>query len=158
MAVMSAYQISLLFDKNISNDFGVTLLFSVLGNKQYISEIVQVTKGHNKISLPLASVSSISCKVFSSHDRERSGSVVECLTRDRGAAGWSLTSITVLWSLSKTHPSLVLVQPRKTHPCLAERLLMGHKESNQTKAHMLKVSYCHLRMSIIYQSGQPHGT
>ena len=29
-------------------------------------------------------------------------------------------------------PSLVLVQPRKTPPCLTERLLMGHKESNQT--------------------------
>ena len=35
--------------------------------------------------------------------RERSGSVVECLTRDREAAGSSLTSVTVLWSLSKTH-------------------------------------------------------
>ena len=32
--------------------------------------------------------------------RERSGSVVECLTRDRRAAGSSLTA---LWSLSKTH-------------------------------------------------------
>ena len=28
--------------------------------------------------------------------RERSGSVVECLTQDRGAAGLSLTGITVL--------------------------------------------------------------
>ena len=35
--------------------------------------------------------------------RERSGSVVECLTRDRGAVGSSLTGVTVLWSLSKTH-------------------------------------------------------
>ena len=34
--------------------------------------------------------------------RECSGSVVECLTRDRGAAGLSLTGVTVLWSLSKT--------------------------------------------------------
>ena len=30
------------------------------------------------------------------------------------------------------NPSLVLVQPRKTHPFITERLLMGHKESNQT--------------------------
>ena len=30
------------------------------------------------------------------------------------------------------YPSLVLVQPRKTRPCLIERLLMGCKESNQT--------------------------
>ena len=36
---------------------------------------------------------------------ERSGSVVECLTRDRGAADWSLTGVTVLWALSKTHLS-----------------------------------------------------
>ena len=50
---------------------------------------------------------------------ERSGSVEECLTRDRGAVGSSLTGITALWSLSKTHyPSLELVQHRKTRPCL----------------------------------------
>ena len=37
-------------------------------------------------------------------------------------------------SLSKNiNPSLVLVQPRKTHPFITERLLMGRKESNQTK-------------------------
>ena len=30
------------------------------------------------------------------------------------------------------YPSLVLVQPRKTGPCLNERLLMRYKESNQT--------------------------
>ena len=36
-------------------------------------------------------------------------------------------------SLSKSiNPSLVLVQPRKTHPFITERLLMGRKESNQT--------------------------
>ena len=36
--------------------------------------------------------------------------------------------------LSKNiHPSLVLVQPRKTCPFITERLLMGRKESNQTK-------------------------
>ena len=34
--------------------------------------------------------------------RERSGSVVECLTGDRRAAGFSLTGVTALWSLSKT--------------------------------------------------------
>ena len=39
------------------------------------------------------------------HIRERSGSVVECLTRDRRAGGSSLTGITALWSLSKTHLS-----------------------------------------------------
>ena len=30
------------------------------------------------------------------------------------------------------YPSLVLVQPRKTRPCLTEKLLTGRKESNQT--------------------------
>ena len=37
------------------------------------------------------------------------------------------------------HPSLILVQPRKTRPCLTERLLMGRKESNQTNN--LKIAY-----------------
>ena len=37
--------------------------------------------------------------------RELSGSVVECLTRDPRAAGSSLTGVTALWSLSKTHLS-----------------------------------------------------
>ena len=37
--------------------------------------------------------------------RERNGSVVECLTRDRKAASSSLTGVTALWSLSKTHLS-----------------------------------------------------
>ena len=37
--------------------------------------------------------------------RERSGSVVECLTPDRRAAGLSFTGVTALWSLSKTHLS-----------------------------------------------------
>ena len=37
--------------------------------------------------------------------RERSYSGVECLTRDRRAAGSSLTGVTALWSLSKTHLS-----------------------------------------------------
>ena len=35
-------------------------------------------------------------------NRERSGSVEECMTQDRGAAASSLTA---LWSLSKTHLS-----------------------------------------------------
>ena len=64
---------------------------------------------------------------------ECSGSVVECLTWDRGAAGSSLTSITALCPWARhINPSLVLVQPRKTHPFITERLLMGRKESNQT--------------------------
>ena len=37
--------------------------------------------------------------------RERSDSMVECLTGDQEAAGSSLTGVTALWSLSKTHLS-----------------------------------------------------
>ena len=45
---------------------------------------------------------------------ERSGSVVECLPRDRHHC---------VVSLSKNiNPTLVLVQPRKTHPFVNERL------------------------------------
>ena len=42
---------------------------------------------------------------FDRNQGERSGSVVECLTWDQGAAGSSLTGVTVLWSLSKTYLS-----------------------------------------------------
>ena len=34
---------------------------------------------------------------IATHWTERSGSVVECLTRDRGAAGSSLIGVTALW-------------------------------------------------------------
>ena len=39
------------------------------------------------------------------------------------------------------NPSLVLVQPRKTCPFITKRLLMGHKESNQTKQRKLYDAY-----------------
>ena len=56
---------------------------------------------------------------------------VECLTRDRG---FEPHQRHCLVSLSKNiYPSLVLVQPRKTHPFITEILLIGCKESNQTK-------------------------
>ena len=47
----------------------------------------------------------------------------------------NFTGVTVsVVSLSKNiNPSLVLVLPRKTRPFISERLLMGRKESNQTK-------------------------
>ena len=64
---------------------------------------------------------------------EHSGSVVECLTQDWGAAVLSLTGVTGLcpW-VRNINPSLVLVQPRKTGSYITERLLMWRKESNQT--------------------------
>ena len=67
---------------------------------------------------------------------ERSGSVVECLTRDREAAGFSLTGVTALCPWARhMNPSLVLVQPRKARkarPYITEILLLWRKESNQT--------------------------
>ena len=58
-----------------------------------------------KILFPIT-VKIYSCKLFTIHVvRERSGSVVECLTLDRRAAGSSLTSATAMLSLSKTHLS-----------------------------------------------------
>ena len=60
-----------------------------------------------------------------------SGRVLDSRPRGRGFEPHRLT---VLCSLSTRHiySSLVLAQPRKTRPCLTERLLMGRKESNQT--------------------------
>ena len=68
---------------------------------------------------------------------ERSGSVVECLTRDRDAAVLSLTGITALCPWARhINPSLVLVQPRKTLPFITERLLMGlQNQIKQTNTH-----------------------
>ena len=55
---------------------------------------------------------------------ERSGSVVECLTRDRRAAGLRLASFTALCPWARhISPSLVLIQPSKTRPDVTERLL-----------------------------------
>ena len=85
-------------------------------------------------SYEIKSEANLSFYLFSEPIWERSGSVVECLTRDRRATGSSLTRVTALWSLSKTHhPILVLVQSRKTRPCLTERLLIGRKESKQNQ-------------------------
>ena len=57
---------------------------------------------------------------------EHSGSVVECLTRDRGFAGSSLIGVTALCSSARhIKPCLVLVQPRKTRPDITEKMLTG---------------------------------
>ena len=61
--------------------------------------------------------------------RECSGSVVESLGRRFEP---HLRHCVVYLSKNINH-SLVLVQPRKTRPFITERLLMGCKESNQTK-------------------------
>ena len=44
--------------------------------------------------------------------KERSGSVVKCLTQDQRAVGWSLTGIFAVCPGARyVNPSLVLVQP-----------------------------------------------
>ena len=49
-------------------------------------------------------------------------------------AQWQSAWCHCVVSLSKNiHPSLVLVQPRKTRPFITERLLVGRNESNQAK-------------------------
>ena len=59
-----------------------------------------------------------------------SGRVLDSRQRGRGFEPHWLHCVV---SLSKNiNPSLVLVQPRKTHPLITERLLIGYKESNQT--------------------------
>ena len=51
-----------------------------------------------------------------------------------GGTGSSPTGVTALCpSARHINPSLLLVQPGKTRPYITERLLMGLKESNQTK-------------------------
>ena len=73
----------------------------------------------------------------------------ECMLVMRGSRGvqlWQCFIIIIFYLLVRAspaslrcgpwarhiYPSLVLVQPMKTRPCLTERLLMGRKESNQT--------------------------
>ena len=68
-----------------------------------------------------------------------------CLTRDRGAAGSSLTGVTALCPLARhTYPSLVLVQPRKTRLYITERLLIGTSRIKSNKNKMIIHSSLHI--------------
>ena len=88
--------------------------------------------GSNQIAEPIACQSQLLLYW------ERSGSVVECLTQDRVGRGFEPHRRHCVMSLSKNiNPSLVLVQPRNRCPFITERLLMGRKESNQTKTQLL---------------------
>ena len=96
--------------------------------------------------------SSVLCLLSHCCSRERSGSVVECLTRDPGATGSSLTGITVLCPWARhINPSWVLVQPRKTRPFISGRLLMELKESNQTKSK--NVFFCSVSIFTLFLKG-----
>ena len=64
---------------------------------------------------------------------ECSGSVVKCLTRRR-AAGWSLTGVTALWSLSKTHLSLLSTGSTQEDPSLFNwKIVDGTKRIKSNK-------------------------
>ena len=69
---------------------------------------------------------------------EGNGLVVECLTQDRGTP--VLASPASLRCVLE-QDTLILAkywfQPRKTRPYIAERLLMGRKESNQANKECL---------------------
>ena len=67
-----------------------------------------------------------------------SGRVLDSRPRGRGFKPHLRHCVVVLEQLRHIYPSLVLVQPRKTHPCLTERLLMGRKESNQANKQRLR--------------------
>ena len=72
---------------------------------------------------------------YSSGAQWLSGRVLDWRPRSRGFKPHQRHCVV---SLSKAHyPSLVLVQPRKTCPYITERLLVGHKESNQTNKKLL---------------------
>ena len=62
-----------------------------------------------------------------------SGRVLDSRPKGRGLEPHQRHCVVVLEQDTFIRPSLVLVQPRKTLPYITERLLMGRKESNQTK-------------------------
>ena len=64
-----------------------------------------------------------------------SGRVLDSRQRGRGFEHHRRHCVVVLEQ--GIYPSLGLVQPRNTCPCLTERLLMGRKESNQTNILLL---------------------
>ena len=68
-----------------------------------------------------------------------SGRVLDSRQRGCGFKPHRLHCIVVM--SKNINPSLVLVQPRKTRPFIIERLLMGHKESDQTKQNMDIIYY-----------------
>ena len=72
--------------------------------------------------------------------RELSGRVLDLRPRGCGFQPYQHHCVVVLEQ--NTHPSLALVQPRKTRPCLIERLMMGRKESNQ----MIRLCTCFPRL------------
>ena len=81
-----------------------------------------------------------------------SGKVLDLRPRGRGFKPQQRHCVV---SLSKNiNPSLVLVQPRKTSQFITERLLMGHKESNQTNKVSTKKGFSILVLRLMIASMQ----
>ena len=76
-----------------------------IGELQHLLTLLMVVFILNPYNGSTALSLQLSCQFNPVISRERSGSVVECLTGDQRVAGSSLTGVTALWSLSKTHLS-----------------------------------------------------
>ena len=93
--------------------------------KALLRKILEQLRQLIELLLLLLGLYSFTLNIFIFFFRERSGSVVECLTRDQGVAGSSLSGVTALWSLSKTHlscdmrfPTIWYVRPAKAQTSL----------------------------------------
>ena len=74
----------------------------------------------------LSKIAAILMESLEIQKRKHSGSEVECLTRDGGAAGSSITGVTMLCPEARhIYPCFVLFQHRKTRSDIAESLLTG---------------------------------
>ena len=73
---------------------------------------------HCVVSLSETYLSKLYNSTGSTQEGERSGSVVECLTRDREAAGSSLTGCHCVVSLSNTHLSKLSTGSTQEDPSL----------------------------------------
>ena len=100
----------------------------VLPTKVSQFKLVCLKEGHRSSSFSLW-FSKVTCLI-----EWRAQWLMGRVLRDRGAAGLSLWPASLHcgpWAIH-IYPSLVLVQSRKSRPWFTERLLMGHKGSNQT--------------------------
>ena len=93
------------FPKFVSFDVWVMFLFCVLSFIHWILHFRMRKLRLLCLSKLVKIVLHKNTRILTSHLRGRCGTVVECLTPPRGAAGSSLTGVTALWSLSKTHLS-----------------------------------------------------
>ena len=110
LSYRSGYSIDL--SKNLSNPFWKDCLnsWAKFCNVCKVESVKQILCSplwfnNNLIRGPNSYINNWFKKGIKQISWERSGSVVECLTRDQRAAGSSLTGVTALWSLSKTHLS-----------------------------------------------------